>query len=331
MKCLSCRKTVETIEARNFYGLHRDCFLKDFKLTDPLKFSDLDPKKPDSFSGHSHIEEIKDSFYHGLYRKYSARLGATRYILKVQEKKCPDLPATEYVCNEIASLLGLNVPEYHLIKYKGEDDLKNASQEQIKNEKQYNNKKSTTGSMTFVVRNFMQDYKGGTLHHIYKFLPKGAKNYNCKNIIDVLFQNTKPADVVRFIEITLFDSLIGNHDRHGSNLGIIESARQKRLAPLYDNPSYFGIEGDDMIGADLNPHGSIWTSLSKEPKLLDYMKEFQSLKFEKICLKFFKKVTRQFSKIIERVESSEISEKRKRAFAKFLYKQLKTIESFKNV
>ena len=123
MKCLNC---YETIESRGFYGLHKDCFLKDFKLTDSLKFSNLDPKKPDSF------QKIKDSFYHGRYRKYSARLGATRYILKVQEKKCPDLPAAEYVCNKIASLLALSVPEYHLIKYKGANDPKDRSQEQIK-------------------------------------------------------------------------------------------------------------------------------------------------------------------------------------------------------
>ena len=328
MKCLSCHKT---IEARDFYGFHRDCFLKDFKLTDPLKFSNLDPKKPDSFSEYYRIKKIKDSFYHGRYRKYSASLGATKYILKIQEKKFPDLPATEYVCNEIASLLGLSVPEYHLIKYKEEDDPKNGNQEQIKNEKQSNNQKSDTTSMAFVVRNFMQDYKGGTLHHIYKYLPKGEKNYNCKKIIDILFQHTKPADVIRFIEITLFDSLIGNNDRHGRNLGIIESARQKRLAPIYDNPSYFGIESDDLIGADFNISGCIRTSLSKEPMLLDYMKEFQSLGFKKNCLKFFEKVTRKFRKIIERVESSEVSNKRKRAFIKFLHKQLKNMEGFKNV
>ena len=322
MKCLHCHKTVETIEAQNSYGLHKDCFLKDFKLTDPLKFSNLDPKKPDSFSGYPHIKKIKDSFYHGRYRKYSASLGATKYILKIQEKNFPDLPATEYLCNEIASLLGLRVPEYHLIKYKMEDDPKNSSQGQIKNEKRHKN----TGSMTFVVRNFMQNYKGGTLHHIYKFLPKGEKNYNCKNIINVLFQHTKPADVARFIEVTLFDSLIGNNDRHGRNLGIIESAGKKRLAPIYDNPSYFGIESNDLIGADFNISGCIRTSLSKEPMLLDYMEEFQSLGFEKICLKFLKKTVRKFQKIIEIVESSGISKKRRRAFIKFLNKQLKIIK-----
>ncbi|MCY4513210.1 MAG: HipA domain-containing protein, partial [Bdellovibrionales bacterium] len=320
MKCLHCRKTVEIIEARDFCGLHKVCFLKNFKLTDSLKFSNLDPKKPDSSSGYSHIKKTKDSFYHGRYRKYSAYLGATRYILKIQEEKFPDLPAIEYVCNKIASLLNLSVPEYHLIKYKVEDETKHNIQEQIKNESLYN--KSNIGSMTFIVRNFMQDYKGGTLHHIYKFLPKGAKNHNCKNIIDVLFHHTKPADVARFIEITLFDSLIGNNDRHGRNLGIIESTKQKRLAPMYDNPSYFGIESDDLIGADFNISGCIRTSLSKEPMLMDYLKEFQSLGFEKICLEFFKKVTGKFSQIIESIESSEVSEKRRKAFTKFLHKQL---------
>ena len=127
------------------------------------------------------------------------------------------MPATEYVCNNIASLLNLDTPEYYLIRYHDKNhleishnknpDLKQNIQTKSPAQKENINRKG----MTFVSRNFMQDYKGGTLHHIYKYLPKGEKNYNCKNIIQVLFQETNPADVAKFIKITLFDSLIGNH------------------------------------------------------------------------------------------------------------------------
>ena len=182
-----------------------------------------------------------------------------------------------------------------------------------------------------MTRNFMQDYKGGTLNHIYKFLPKGEKNYNCKNIINVLLQKTKPADVARFIEIALFDSLIGNNDRHGRNLGIIESAKHRRLAPMYDNPSYFGIESSELIDADFNISGCIGTSTSDKPKLLDYIQEFQSLGFEKVCLNFLKKAVRQSPKIIEELKCSAISKRRKKAFIKFLNKQLRSMEGFCNV
>ena len=112
----------------------------------------------------------------------------------------------------------------------------------------------------------------------------------------------------------------------GGIWGIIETAKQKRLAPMYDNPSYFGTESDDLIGADFNISGCIQTSLSKKPLLLNYIREFQSLGFEKICLRFFEKTVRKSQKIIEEVESSKISnERRKKAFIKFLNKQLKII------
>ena len=185
MKCLSCQ---QPIKSQNFYGLHKNCFLKCFKLTDVLEFSDLDPKKQDSFSNYPHIKKIKDSFYHGRYRKYSAQLGSTAYILKVQEEKCSDLPVTEYVCNNIASFLNLDVPECCLIRYSGDSEIlsnRNSSLKKTNQEKSSQHREHKTqyshcdkldqAVMTFVTRNFMQDYKGGTLHHIYKFLPKGKK------------------------------------------------------------------------------------------------------------------------------------------------------------
>lgn len=299
MRCLRCRKPVKQ---EKFYGLHKDCFFKCFKLPDILEFSNLDPKKQDISGLPYPLKKTKDSFYRGRYRKYSAQLDSARYILKVKEDKYPDLPAMEYVCNNIASFLGLSVPEYCLVRYQGK--------------------------ITFVTRDFMQDYKGGTLHHIYKFLPKGAKNYNCKNIINVLFQQTRPADVARFIQMVLFDSLIGNDDRHGGNFGIIESAKGRRLAPMYDNPSYFGVE--DLLGADLNPSGDIWTSSSKEPKLLDYIKEFHKLGFRRICLEFLEDIIRQSQEITEEVKSSEISQARKKAFMKFLEKQFQILKDYYN-
>lgn len=336
MKCLRCRKIIKD---QSFYGLHIGCYLEWFKLSDLLEFSSLDPKKQDSNLNYPYIKKIKNSFYHGRYHKYSARLDNITYILKVQEVKFPDLPAIEYVCNNIASLLNLNVPEYYLIRYEGKNNLEvflnktpiRKRGNQNKGSRQKSNKELNQPRMTFVTRNFMQDYKGGTLHHIYKFLPKGEKNYSCKNIINVFSQYTKPIDVRQFIEMTLFDSLIGNNDRHGRNLGIIESSKRKRLAPMYDNPSYFGVESIDLMDFDFNISGCIRTSSSKKPKLLDYIQEFQSLGFEKACLKFIKKAVTQSQKIVETVECSEISKKRKEAFVKFLNKQLKIMEDFKNV
>ena len=299
-KCLKCKKS---LTRPAYYGLHKSCFLEWFNLSEVQKFQNLDPKKSGASSDHLQIKKKKDTFYHGRYLKYSACLNNIDYILKVQEKKYPDLPCMEYLCNYIASLLSLEVPKYYLIVF---------------------NKK-----LTFVTYNFMQNYPKSTLNHIYKFLPNGAENHNCFRLIEVIKDQTSQlADVIKFIKICLFDALIGNNDRHGRNLGIIETKNGKRLAPMYDNPSYFGIEDETMLEADLNPSCSIWTSFSKQPKFLDYMKEFKKMGFQKVCIEFKKKFLNQFQHIEQEVNTTLISKKRKKAFFKFLLKKVEDCERY---
>ena len=338
MRCLKCQRV---IKRASFYGLHANCFKDWFKLPHLLEFSGLDPKRSTGFSDSQlDIKKTKDSFYHGQYRKYSAKLASVQYILKVQEAQYPDLPATEYVCNKIASLLNLNVPEYYLIRYQ-ENNKQGVTykkgQELFINEKSNKSKRYKSGLIVFVTRNFTQDYTG-TLNHIYKFLPQGDKNYNCKNIIKVISEQTgKLSDVESFVEICLFDAFIGNPDRHGRNLGIIDTGRNRSLAPMYDNPSFLGTEKDDQfLLVHFNPSGAIRTFASKEPKFLDYIQEFKSLKLEKTCLKFIRKTIKQFPLIAEEVKKSVISERRKQAFINLLEDRLKDCrksmeEDFKNV
>ena len=297
-KCIKCRKS---LARTHYYGLHKSCFLEWFVLSKAQKFQNLDPKKSGASSDDLQVKKKKNTFYHGRYLKYSARLNDVDYILKVQEEKYPDLPCMEYLCNCIASLLSLEVPKYYLIIF---------------------NKK-----WTFITYNFMQDYQESTLHHIYKFLPDGEENHNCSNLIKVLKSETNQlSDVIKFIRICLFDALIGNNDRHGRNLGIIETQNRKRLAPMYDNPSYFGIEDNSMLNADINPSCSIWTSSSRQPKLLDYMTEFKKLGFEKVCMEFKEKFLNQFQNIEQEINTAYISTKRKKAFLKFLLKKVEDCE-----
>ena len=328
-KCFKCQKSIQN---RPVYGLHARCFVQWFALPeDSYEFYDLDRKPAVSYSsaglaGRSapSISKSKDSFYHGRYRKYSARLGGQQYILKVQEPKYPDLPAMEYLCNKIATILGIKVPDYYLICWTsdshsphGADEIAPPAIKELKKNE----------LMAFVTKNFMQEYPKGALHHIYKFLPKGGKNYNCQNIIKAIMAETnQPAEVEKFIKICLFDSFIGNGDRHGRNLGIINTGRKKRLAPMYDNPSHFGTENEGMLGGQFNYSGHIWTSSSKEPKIKDYIQEFIKFKWEKTWLQFSQKMMKKNPEIIQEVQLSEISEKRKQAFIRFLNDRLKDIK-----
>jgi hypothetical protein len=301
-KCLRCLKVLEPTEA--IYGLHGSCFAEWFGHSNSSEFTDVDPKRSSATHiSNPEIKKQKNTFFHGNYLKYSARLDQTQYILKVQEPRFPELPHVEYLCNQIAEILKIEIPPYYLINF--------------------------NGRIAFVTRNFMQDYTG-TLHHIYKFLPLGSENYNCEEIIKaVLAQTQRLTDAVKFIEICLFDTLIGNNDRHGRNLGIIETASIKKLSPMYDNPSCLGIEDDFFLLSDISPSGSIWTKTSNEPKAIDYTIEFRRLGYESIVSQFCKKVISQSENIISTISKAEMSEIRKNALRNLLRKRIGEFENAK--
>ncbi len=315
LKCFKCHKAIED---QNIYGLHTACFQKWFAVQDSPEFYDMDFKKASSSSSTVTFTKNKDSFYHGRYHKYSAKLEGRQYILKVEETRFPDLPAMEYLCNQIASHLNLKVPSYYLIL------LNSSESKKLTNQK---NRKKPKNLMTFVTKNFMQNSMG-SLNHIYKFLPKGDKHYNCQNIVNVIERQTnKPNDIKNFVKICLFDAFIGNGDRHGRNLGIIDTGKQKKLAPMYDNPSNFGITPQDMLSGHFNFSGCIWTASSKEPKIKDYVHEFKRLNLNPPCLQFINQMIKQFPLLMEEVKKSEISEDRKNAFIRFLKNRLQDLKS----
>jgi hypothetical protein len=168
----------------------------------------------------------------------------------------------------------------------------------------------------------MQDYTG-TLVHIYNYLPEGEDHHNCEELINAIIQQTgKLSEVSKFINICLFDSLIGNNDRHGRNLGIIVTSSFKKLAPMYDNPSCLGIEEDFFLVSDINPSGSIWTKDSKHPKPTDYVKEFQRLGYADLVNVFIKKLTSQSLNIMTTIKTAKLSQIRKDALIKLLNKRI---------
>ena len=307
MTCLKCRKSIKN---RNIYGLHTSCYKNWFNLSDISHFDHLDPKKQDSSASLPHIKKTTDTFYHGQYLKYSAQLNGVKYILKMQQEKYPDIPGMEYTCNQIAALLNLKVPQYYLIKFQETSGRKRKPRQ----------------TLTFVTKNFMQNLTG-TLNHIYKFLPKGDQHYNCKQLIKIIQKQTQDTkEVKRIIEICLFDALIGNNDRHGRNLGLINTGKNKTLAPMYDNPSYIGTAQEELLDIQFNISGCIQTSDSKEPKVKDYLKEFRQLGFSKVCAHFIERLINVSPKIIEEVNNSTISQRRKKAFIKYLNSRIKDFQ-----
>jgi len=294
---LTCCYCYKVIRERPKHGLHEACFAQCFSLNDPIKdFENLSIKQS-SLAPNSGINKTNTSFFHGMFKKYSAEIEGEQYILKVAQAEYPELPIVEYISNKIGKLLGLNIPDFFYIRLENVQD-------------------------TFVTKNFMTKRNGANLVHIYHFLGEGDK-HSCENIIKIINEKCgKLTEIKEFIYMCLFDSLIGNHDRHGRNIGLIQTGPSSFvLSPIYDNPSYIGIEDEFLLGADHNPKGSIETSVTNEPSIKDYINEFIKLGYAEITDSFIEKIESKWDEIILLIQNSKMSSKRKTAFIKILEKR----------
>lgn len=287
--------------------MHNSCFCTEFNVGPQIDFSDIfehsgnqekitGPQAPT-------FNKFNSSFFHGRYRKYSGLLGKNNYIIKMEQPEFPELPAVEYICNQLAKIWGLPLPEFHFIKY--------------------NNQLSS-----FLSRNLIDKYAPATLDHIYKFL-KEDSNFDCETLSKIILNETERlSDVHRFVEICLFDSIIGNHDRHGRNLAFITRSGGRILAPFYDNPSYIGIADTFLLSADIQPRGTIQTQASKEPMLKDYVKEFDRLGFTSATERFKQRVLSKNTSAIELIHNSKLlTSARKTALAKLIEKRMRELEN----
>lgn len=154
--CCKCR--TELTREESWYGLHKNCFKECFGLDEPTQFADLAVRSQSQAPQEHQVANI--SFFHGAYRKYSARLGNVNFILKVQQTEYPELPATEFLCNQIYESLNITIPNYYLIRFPAEQ-------------------------LCFVTKNFMSGLITSDLVHIYHFL-KGGMSHDCASLVTII-------------------------------------------------------------------------------------------------------------------------------------------------
>ncbi len=157
------------------------------------------------------------------------------------------------------------------------------------------------------------------LDHIYHFVTDGKK-YDCESLVEIIGEKTqRKREQERFVFLTLADSLIGNHDRHGRNLAFIRSAKGIWLSPFYDNPSALALDDPSILGADLQPRGSIFTKYSNMPTMKDYIMEWNRLGYSHIIQRFKKKL--HLKTVENLIKKSHICEKRKQALWRLILKR----------
>ncbi len=295
MKCLRCLQSLGNDPTA--YGLHLSCFTTWFKVQENAKFLSLIRRTTKSDSGDK-VSPENTSFFHGKFKKYSAELEGESYILKMREPKAPELPEVEYVCNQIASLLSIPVAKHFVIDFEGD--------------------------RVFVTKNFVRSGSGAmNLSHVYHFRPDDQ--HTCETLVRVIKEQTKrPYDVGVFVDTILFDALVGNHDRHGRNLGFIVTPGKVELAPIYDNVSYLGLESGSLLKADFNPFGRIATHHTVEPSMKDYVLEFQRLDFKDRVKDFWSRI--KFTNIEGLIHRSFCSDLMKDALKRLITKRYKELE-----
>jgi len=288
--CCRCNKPL--VDEERWYGLHKNCFMQWFALKELSEFSDIIPRSQSLAPLDNRAKN--GSFFHGAFRKYSSHLGENNYILKVVQKEHPELPVSEFLCNQIYETLGIEIPDYYLIRY-------------------------PENHLCFVTKNFMSQLQNSSLVHVYHYL-KNREEHNCEKIIAVIGEKTgRRTEQEKFAYLTLADCLIGNHDRHGRNLAFIQSPKGMQLAPFYDNPSFVGLDNDSMLGADLQPRGAIFTKVTDEPKMKDYVIEWNRLGYGAVVENF--RNTFSLEKIRRLINDSLLSEKRKKALLRLISKR----------
>lgn len=295
MKCLKC---FQNLNGSVKYGLHEKCFVGWFKTDPKNEFLSLTQRAATSRDPEAKETANNTSFYHGKFKKYSAELGPESFILKMREsKEAPELPEVEYLCNQIAALLGLPIPEFFYIDF--------------------------FSDKVFVTKVFIKKNAGNAnLEHIYKFRPD--EQHSCETLIKVISETTKlPYDVDVFLNTILFDALIGNHDRHGRNLAFIVTPAKTILSPIYDNVSYLSLVSGPLLSADFNPTGRIATKESSEPSMKHYLKEFFRLGYRDAVLAFASKV--KISRIEAAIDQSFCSMEMKQAIKKLINKRYKEL------
>ena len=294
--CFKCKKTCID---NNYYGLHKRCYIEWFGCTKDDRLIAVTPeevkKKRIDARG---FEEITSSFFKGKYKKYSATLGNSKYILKVKEEDYTLLQRFEYVSNEIVNYFSLPVAWFYLLDFEKYD--------------------------CFVSKNFLFEGNYRKLTHIYHFL-KNQKLYTVENLVQVIFDTThRPQDIETFLLLLLVDSLIGNNDRHGRNLGFLSKGSTHVLAPLYDNCTYLGIE--TLLGADINPLGKIATKETKNPSMQDYCKELIRLKYNKILKRFYTRCI--IKEITHIISASFLPKDAQEAYIRLITKRYKEFITF---
>jgi serine/threonine-protein kinase HipA len=142
----------------------------------------------------------------------------TTHIIKPAIRGYKESVANEYICMEAAQAMGLSVPQVEMRRVKDVD--------------------------FFMIERFDRHVEGSHVSRLQQedftqalgIWAEDKYSVTFKQCVQVLDQLSKPAiNKAAFVEMVVFNTLIGNCDAHGKNFSILYMANgEKALTPVYD-------------------------------------------------------------------------------------------------
>jgi len=152
----------------------------------------------------------------------SSDVNPTTHIIKITNKRFPDLLENELFCMKLAKTILSNVPEIELLKAEGRPYLEITRYDRYVNNKTVQRIHQEDFCQALGIVSNKKYQTGG-----------GTKLKDCYRIINEFSEN-RLSDIIRFTEWIIFNYLIGNTDAHAKNLSLLHSDSGIKLAPFYD-------------------------------------------------------------------------------------------------
>jgi len=157
----------------------------------------------------------------GKYYRSSDKYPTT-HIIKIANKRFPNLLENEQFCMQLAKIILSDIPNVELKNLKGRQFLEIERYDRyVKNGVVYRIHQEDFCQALGIVSG-MKYQKGG-----------GAALKACYKIINEFSEN-RLADTIRFVKWIIFNYLTGNTDAHAKNISLLYSSSGIRLAPFYD-------------------------------------------------------------------------------------------------
>ena len=152
----------------------------------------------------------------------------TTHIIKITNKRFPNLLENELFCMKLAKVMRLDVPEVELKEIQNRQYLeierydRQAITDKTKNQMLWRRIHQEDFCQALGIVSDRKYQTGG-----------GASLKNCYGIIEK-FSDNRFIDTTRFMEWIIFNYFIGNTDAHAKNLSLLHTDSGIKLAPFYD-------------------------------------------------------------------------------------------------